>query len=117
MLVSCLFSSLSLSLVVCKSEPKILRLVTQHLISYPFLKVAHNTKEYAAALRQDFTFESRDRKSFQNVKIKSFTIGQDRQHTLQREAAFLPAQIQFQSALKQLSSDWDWDWAWTWAWD
>ena len=42
----------------------ITQLFTQHLISYPFLKVAHNTKEYAAALRQDFTSESRDRKVF-----------------------------------------------------
>ena len=79
----------------------IAQLFTRHLISYPFLKVAHTTKEYSA-LRHDFTSESRDRKSFKNVKIKSFTIGQDRQHTLQRDAAVSPAQIQFQSALKQL---------------
>ena len=30
----------------------IAQLFTRLLISYPFLKVAHNTKEYAAALRQ-----------------------------------------------------------------
>mgnify|MGYP007048338953 CR=1 FL=1 len=73
---------------------------TSHLLSIPQGCSQH--QGIRRALRQDLTFESRDRKSFQNVKIKSFTIGQDRQHTLQREAAVSPSQIQFQSALKQL---------------
>ena len=69
---------------------------TSHLLSIAQGCCSHNNTT-ERALRRDFTFKSRGRKSFQNVRDKKFTIGQDRQHTLQR-----PPSLQHQFNFKVL---------------